>query len=165
MVVYSVRAMHVWGNDPSCLLVDTAQSTPTTASVCMSSLSCRDGGLLVSDQRMVLNEMCRFQELHLHVSPPTNAREFRHPLTLLRLVQFVWIATKVSHLHCSGAAVALPNRLKIDQGRSASQQLPPKQWSEHGLNMQHLGMYCTRSVQYSVLFDEYLPKYELYLAL
>ena len=50
---------------------------------------------MVTDRLMTINSISHIQELPLHNNPPTNAREFRHPLTLLRLAQFVWIATKV----------------------------------------------------------------------
>ena len=54
----------------------------------------RDGGLLVTDRRLVVNTASHMQELLLHTDAPTNAAEFRHPLTLLRLAHFVRDATK-----------------------------------------------------------------------
>jgi hypothetical protein len=50
---------------------------------------------MVTDRMLITNAAAKMQELFLHTSPPTNAREFRHPLTLLRLAQFVRDATKV----------------------------------------------------------------------
>jgi hypothetical protein len=57
---------------------------------------------MVTDRMLITNAAAKMQELFLHTSPPTNAREFRHPLTLLRLAQFVRDATKVRpHSCCS----------------------------------------------------------------
>jgi hypothetical protein len=56
---------------------------------------CRDGGNMVTDQKLKVNPSARLQELNLAALAPTNAAEFRHPLTLLRLAHFVRDATKV----------------------------------------------------------------------
>jgi hypothetical protein len=55
---------------------------------------------MVTDRMLITNAAAKMQELFLHTSPPTNAREFRHPLTLLRLAQFVRDATKVRPRSC-----------------------------------------------------------------
>ncbi|WIA38046.1 hypothetical protein OEZ86_001416 [Tetradesmus obliquus] len=69
---------------------------------CMQQAIIQDGGLMVTDRMLITNAAAKMQELFLHTSPPTNAREFRHPLTLLRLAQFVRDATKVARLRpCS----------------------------------------------------------------
>lgn len=69
---------------------------PDTHHLCgPCATACRDGGLLASDRALKINPTAKMQELQLQNVPPTNAREFRHPLTLLRLAQFVRDATKV----------------------------------------------------------------------
>lgn len=50
---------------------------------------------MVTDQKLKVNPSARLQELNLAALAPTNAAEFRHPLTLLRLAHFVRDATKV----------------------------------------------------------------------
>lgn len=50
---------------------------------------------MVTDQKLKVNASARLQELNLAALAPTNAAEFRHPLTLLRLAHFVRDATKV----------------------------------------------------------------------
>jgi hypothetical protein len=53
---------------------------------------------MVTDQKLKVNPSARLQELNLAALAPTNAAEFRHPLTLLRLAHFVRDATKVRGL-------------------------------------------------------------------
>eukprot|EP00775_Hariotina_reticulata_P008493 gene8493-8676_t len=48
-----------------------------------------DGGIMTVDRRLMINPAAHMQELLLNTLAPTNAREFRHPLTLLRLAYFV----------------------------------------------------------------------------
>jgi hypothetical protein len=55
---------------------------------------------MVADRKLQVNLPARLQELNLVSIAPTNASEFRHPLSLLRLAQFVRDATKVCVCVC-----------------------------------------------------------------
>lgn len=50
---------------------------------------------MVTDQKLKASNTASLQELNLAALAPTNAAEFRHPLTLLRLAQFVRDASRV----------------------------------------------------------------------
>lgn len=75
---------------------------PTTTTTTTSPPPPRDGGNMVTDQKLKVNPGARMQELNLVALAPTNAAEFRHPLTLLRLAHFVRDATKVGALGGGG---------------------------------------------------------------
>jgi hypothetical protein len=50
---------------------------------------------MVLDKKLVPNPQAHMQELNLAAIAPTNAAEFRHPLSLLRLAHFVRDASRV----------------------------------------------------------------------
>lgn len=61
---------------------------------------------MVTDQKLKVNPSARLQELNLAALAPTNAAEFRHPLTLLRLAHFVRDATKVRAVYLQQCGIS-----------------------------------------------------------
>ncbi|KAF8055841.1 MOV10L1 [Scenedesmus sp. PABB004] len=76
---------------------DMLQAGVAMAKVVMQAII-QDGGVLTTDRKLTTNASAHYQELLLFSTHTPNSREFRHPLTLLRLAQFVRDATKVARL-------------------------------------------------------------------